>query len=156
MTTSNPSYLPTTECLACHKVVASSKISESLCLDCFLKFPAFKSSARLAMMSKQPESPQSEPQVGKPGVKDDKSKPRYDLLPFKALDGLVSVLTFGANKYAPNGWRTVPEAKERYLAALLRHLSARQQGELVDKESGLPHIYHILCNAAFLAELEEV
>jgi len=90
-----------------------------------------------------------------PGVKDDETKLRYDLLPFKAIEGLIRVLTFGAMKYTDNGWRTVPNAKARYLAALLRHVSKMAQGELLDKESGLRHIDHVLCNAAFLAELEE-
>jgi len=89
------------------------------------------------------------------GAKDDNGKPRWDLLPWKAIAGLVSVLTFGAKKYSPNGWRTVPNAKSRYTAALLRHLYCIQNGELLDKESGLRHIDHLLCNAAFLAELED-
>lgn len=93
--------------------------------------------------------------TGTTGVKDDKEKLRYDLLPWRALDGLVSVLTFGARKYFPNGWRTVPNGRDRYIAALLRHLSAIQKGEKVDKESGLRHIDHLLTNAAFLSELED-
>ncbi len=93
--------------------------------------------------------------VGKPGVKDDGGKLMYNLLPWKAIKGLVTVLTFGAKKYSPNGWRTVPEARERYTAALLRHIAARESGEVIDPESGLPHSWHILCNATFLAELED-
>lgn len=92
---------------------------------------------------------------GTPGVKDDGGKLMWNLLPWKAVEGLVRVLTFGAKKYSPNGWRTVPNAKERYLAALLRHLAAMQTGETNDPESGLRHVDHVLCNAAFLAELGE-
>jgi len=92
---------------------------------------------------------------GKGGVKDDKDKLRWDLAPWKALTGLIKVLTFGAKKYAPNGWRIVPDAKSRYEAALLRHLAARAQGEVYDQDSGLRHIDHILTNAAFLAELDD-
>ena len=90
---------------------------------------------------------------GKAGVKDDKGKLMWDLLPWKAVNGLVKVLTFGAKKYAPNGWRSVPDARQRYLAALLRHLHALNVGEKVDKESGLRHIDHVTTNACFLAEL---
>ncbi len=89
------------------------------------------------------------------GVKDDGGKLMWNLLPWKAMEGLVKVLTFGAKKYSPNGWRSVPNAKERYLAALLRHLYALNVGEVTDPESGLRHIHHVLCNAAFLAELED-
>ena len=76
-------------------------------------------------------------------------------MPWKALNGLIGILTFGAKKYSPNGWRAVPNAKERYTAALLRHLYAIQMGEKVDPESGLRHVDHMLCNAAFLSELED-
>lgn len=100
-------------------------------------------------------SSESSQGLGKSGVKDDGGKLRWDLLPWKALRGLVMILTFGAKKYSPNGWRTVPNAKERYTAALLRHLYSIQAGEKVDPETGKPHEYSLLCNAAFLAELVE-
>jgi len=89
------------------------------------------------------------------GAKDDKEKPRWDLLPWKAVAGLIKVLSFGAKKYTPNGWRTVPNAKERYTAALMRHLHAINTGSSIDPESGLRHIDHVMCNVAFLAELED-
>lgn len=92
---------------------------------------------------------------GTEGVKDDGTKAMWHLLPWKAVAGLVDVLTFGARKYAANGWRTVPNGRERYTSALLRHLHAMQMGEKVDKESGLKHVDHLLTNAAFLAELED-
>lgn len=109
----------------------------------------------------QPEKQENEktledkPNLHQPGAKDDKGKLLWNLLPWKALTGLVKVLTFGAKKYSPNGWRTVPDAENRYLAALLRHLSARAAGEKIDPESGLRHIDHVLTNATFLAELED-
>lgn len=85
------------------------------------------------------------------GRKDDGGKRRWDLAPFKAFDGVVDVITFGAKKYAPNNWRAVEH--DRYLAALLRHMSAFMQGEVIDPDSGLPHMSHIACNACFLSEL---
>jgi len=101
------------------------------------------------------EPPKESQGTGASGKKDDGGKLRYDLLPWKAVEGVVRVLTFGAKKYSPNGWRTVPNAKERYTAALLRHLVALQKGESTDPESGLKHIDHLLCNAVFLSELED-
>jgi hypothetical protein len=92
---------------------------------------------------------------GAAGLKDDKGKLLWNLLPWKAVEGMVKVLTFGAKKYSPNGWRIVPYAKERYQAALLRHLNAIAAGEILDTDSGLRHIDHVVCNAAFLAELED-
>ena len=84
------------------------------------------------------------------GLKFDAGKLRYSLIPPEATRALAEVLSFGARKYAPNSWQTVPNAPERYLDALIRHLEAHRSGELYDPESNLPHVYHLLCNAAFL------
>jgi hypothetical protein len=87
-------------------------------------------------------------------AKHDSDKPRYDLLPPVAIDLMAQVMTFGAKKYKPEGWRTVPDALQRYQAAMLRHAFAIQRGELIDAESGLPHAAHVMCCAAFIAELQ--
>lgn len=84
------------------------------------------------------------------GVKFDNNKLRWDLLPIECAEECVKVLTMGAAKYAPNNWQLVENAEERYYAALLRHLSAWRQGELVDPESGLSHLSHVMCNVVFL------
>jgi hypothetical protein len=86
-------------------------------------------------------------------AKHDSEKPRYDLLPPVAIDLMAQVMTFGAKKYHPEGWRTVPDAIQRYQAALLRHSFAMLRGEVIDSESGLPHAAHAMCCAAFIAEL---
>lgn len=87
-------------------------------------------------------------------TKHDQDKPRYDLLPPAAIEEMVKVLTFGAKKYAPDNWRTVPDAKSRYTAALLRHTFAMLRGERRDPETGLHHSAHIMCCASFIAELD--
>ena len=88
------------------------------------------------------------------GRKDDNGKNRLDLLPWESLEEIGKVLTYGAGKYAPNAWQTVPDAKERYEAALLRHFAAYKRGEQMDVESGLSHISHMGCNALFLIWFE--
>jgi len=88
-----------------------------------------------------------------PSPKHDSAKPRYDLLPPIAIDLMAQVMTFGAKKYKPEGWRTVDNAIQRYQAALLRHSFAMLRGEVLDPESGLPHAAHAMCCAAFIAEL---
>lgn len=108
--------------------------------------------------------------VGTTGVKDDSGKDRWELLPWNACTALVKVLTFGAKKYADNGWRTVLNAKDRYTAAMLRHQACIQRGELLDyypgscatcdsktclKHTGMPHSWCVLTNAAFLVEFDE-
>ena len=90
------------------------------------------------------------------GMKYDRDKARYDLLPPKAINELAKVLTFGAKKYAPNSWQNVEDGLNRYRAALLRHTFAIQKGELLDSESGLPHAAHAMCCAAFIVELEKI
>jgi hypothetical protein len=82
------------------------------------------------------------------GLKYDQGKPRWELLPIHVLDGVASVLTFGANKYADNSWQGIE--RHRYEGALRRHLSAIDRGEELDPESGLPHIDHALCNLIFM------
>lgn len=87
-----------------------------------------------------------------PGVKHDSGKPRWDLLPFSAVNELAKVLEFGARKYSPDGWRRVEGLKARYIAAGLRHVAAFATGEELDKESGLHHLAHALCCFAFVLE----
>lgn len=71
-----------------------------------------------------------------------------------AVAGIIAVLGFGFQKYGQrNGWKEVPEAPRRYKDALYRHLAAIERGELVDPESGKPHIDHVACNAVFLSQM---
>lgn len=88
------------------------------------------------------------------GAKHDQGKTRFDLLPFAAVEQVAEVLTKGAAKYSPGGWRQVTNAFPRYFAAMLRHTWARALGERTDPESGLPHLAHVACNALFLVELD--
>lgn len=91
------------------------------------------------------------------GMKYDGGKPRMDLLLSgcpNALEQVSQILTFGAQKYAAHSWQTVPQGEDRYLAALLRHLTAHGKGEVNDPESGMSHLAHAACNALFILELE--
>ena len=100
---------------------------------------------------------QAEPMMDREvGLKYDKGKPRYSLIPPILTESVAKVLTFGAEKYAPNSWQTVPNAEERYLDALMRHLEAYRGGERVDEESGLTHLSHLATNVAFLLHFEEI
>lgn len=97
--------------------------------------------------------------------KADDGKPNWFLLMSgkgcaKALAGVVRVLSFavrskdkGGKGYDEHSWREVPNAKERYQAALYRHLNKLELGETHDDESGESHWYHVATNALFLAEL---
>jgi len=89
----------------------------------------------------------------KTSKKHDLGKLRWDLLPLDAPEAIVKVLTYGAEKYGADTWQDLPNGKDRYFAALMRHLVAWRRGEAHDAESGLPHIDHVLCNAAFLKQI---
>ena len=83
----------------------------------------------------------------------DRGKLRLTLVPPRANIAMAHVREYGTNKYKdPENWRRV-EA-ERYRDALYRHWIAYLMGETHDKESGLPHMWHVLTNAAFLVDLE--
>ncbi len=91
------------------------------------------------------------------GRKDDQQKKRWSLVQFKALDQYVDILELGAKKYGDHNWKLVmekPDGKDRYFNALMRHVLAWKQGEKIDPESGLNHLAHVICNAAFLLETE--
>lgn len=85
-------------------------------------------------------------------MKDTKGKARWDLLPWDLVEQTVDVLTFGADKYAPEAWRQ--EKSEDYFAALMRHIVAYRKGEIIDLESGKTHLAHAMCNLIFIHELE--
>ncbi len=67
------------------------------------------------------------------------------------IKGVVAVLTYGAQKYKRDSWQHVPNARERYMDAADRHLNSLALGQDRDYESGLPHIFHAICNLMFVA-----
>lgn len=87
-------------------------------------------------------------------MKNDDGKPRYDLLPPKALGLLVDCLTYGAKKYDDYNWRKDGGIDpNRLFAATQRHLWAWKEGEVLDKESGLPHLAHAATNLLMMLDL---
>ena len=84
------------------------------------------------------------------GMKFDAGKPRWTLLPWRQVEQIVEILTFGAIKYADNNWQKVENSKTRYFDALQRHLIAWFEGEKTDPESGKSHLAHAGCNLLFL------
>lgn len=85
------------------------------------------------------------------GLKYDKDKIRMELVPLSVVESIAKVLTYRAKKYTDNSWKELSDFWNRYKGALLRHLAAIDKGELIDEESGLPHIDQVLCNAVFLS-----
>lgn len=69
----------------------------------------------------------------------------------RALTEVAKVSAAGAQKYAWNGWRTLPDGFARYSDALGRHLLAECDGAL-DADTGCLHAAQVAWNA--LARLE--
>ena len=90
-------------------------------------------------------------------VKADDGKPKLTLVPRQIIFDIAKIREYGNNKYpegGPDNWKTV--SKERYRDALFRHFMAYLDDPTgVDSESGLPHLWHLACNVAFLCEMEE-
>lgn len=72
----------------------------------------------------------------------------------KSIVAIAKVREFGTVKYGnPNNWKNV--GLDRYHEALLRHaLGMWSDPYAIDPESGLPHLYHLMCNGNFLCAME--
>ncbi len=94
-----------------------------------------------------------DPNAGK-ALKFDQDKLPLNLLSTEALNQISAVLKFGAQKYAAHNWRK-GFAWSRPLAAAMRHITAFNNGEDKDPESGLSHLAHAGCCIMFLLEFEK-
>lgn len=89
--------------------------------------------------------------VNSQSAKADNGKPRPTLVPPSLIRAVTAIREYGTAKYNdPENWRKVEP--QRYQDALYRHWLAYLEGEVNDPESGLPHIWHVACNVAFLIE----
>lgn len=89
-------------------------------------------------------------------IKADFGKPRLTLVPAAVIRAIARIREYGVKKYGEKeSWKQV--APERYRDAMFRHLLAYIEDPYgVDEESGLPHLWHLACNVAFLCELDDV
>lgn len=87
-------------------------------------------------------------------AKADGGKPRPTLVPPSLMEAATAVREYGCSKYHdPDNWKRVEP--QRYRDAAYRHwLEYLKDPHSVDGESGLPHLWHLACNVAFLIELE--
>lgn len=76
-------------------------------------------------------------------------------MPRKMIWAVAAIREYGTEKYKdPDNWRRVEI--ERYRDAAFRHyLAYLDDPSGVDAESGLPHLWHLACNVAFLCEMED-
>ena len=86
-------------------------------------------------------------------AKADAGKHRPTLVPSSLVRAVTAIREYGCQKYHdPENWRKVEP--QRYKDAAYRHWLAYLDGEKNDEESGLPHLWHLACNIAFLIEIE--
>jgi len=68
------------------------------------------------------------------------------------------ILEHGAEKYGRESWKTIPDAKQRYFAAYMRHMVNDKDQPLpnghIDPDSGYLSVYHALTNCIFLLWFE--
>lgn len=83
------------------------------------------------------------------GLKYDSDKAPLHLIPAEALIGMAKGFGYGAKKYAAHNFKKGIEYS-RLTDSLRRHTLSFLMGEDIDPESGLPHTWHILCNAAMI------
>lgn len=89
--------------------------------------------------------------------KADAGKARLTLVPRRILWAIAACRQYGVEVKYPetgvDGWRHI--GKERLQDAMYRHLVRYlDDPDGVDDESGLPHLWHLATNVAFLCELE--
>ena len=90
-------------------------------------------------------------------AKADAGKLQLSLVPGNLIRACAVVRMYGNKKYpegGPDNWKTVEP--QRYRDAAYRHwLAYIDDHNSVDPESGIPHLWHCICNLAFLAQMEE-
>lgn len=84
------------------------------------------------------------------GAKYDEGKPRPSLVPVEGIEAIMQTRMYGLQKYgAAEDWRSVDRI--RWQESLLRHVLHMWDNPLhIDEESGLPSLWHVITNAAFL------
>lgn len=85
-------------------------------------------------------------------IKQDAGKLPMHLTSKRLNEAYVRVRQYGLKKYPEDSWKKV--APRRYLDAMIRHIMEMLDNPYsTDEESGLLHLEHVICNAAFILEL---
>lgn len=84
--------------------------------------------------------------------KDGKAPLEY--LPMAVMDDWARVHKHGADKYGIRNWRKDAILMSTYKGAILRHLRDWSDGEDLDPDSGINHLYHIMACCAVLLDAQ--
>jgi hypothetical protein len=89
-------------------------------------------------------------------VKADIGKPCLTLVPSDIIYAVAAIREYGVKKYGEQAMNWDQVEVVRYRDAAYRHwLKYLDNPAGVDDESGLPHLWHLACNIAFLCRLEK-
>lgn len=87
--------------------------------------------------------------------KDGVIKPLMSEINYHLLLDVGLVLEQGRIKYGHSNWKSAKQEELfHYESALMRHAAKRHTEGRIDKDSGLPHLAHLVCNAMFLDYFE--
>lgn len=88
-------------------------------------------------------------------IKADYGKAKLSLVPRRIIWNIAAIREYGVTKYgSAENWKAVDA--QRYRDAAYRHfMQYLDNPNGKDLESGLPHLWHLACNVAFLCEMEE-
>ena len=87
------------------------------------------------------------------GMRFNSNKAELHQVPTSAILAISKVLMYGAQKYEKGNFRRGMKWTTPYDCAQ-RHMMLWLDGEELDAESGLPHLYHAIANVAMLIEFE--
>ena len=90
-------------------------------------------------------------------TKHDSGKLQWSRFCWAAAAKVMRVMHYGADKYGWDNWRKAetPKDRRRYLDAAYRHMIDYADGEVLDLESGNPHLWHAACSLMFYLEYDE-
>jgi hypothetical protein len=97
-----------------------------------------------------PETKQINPVPFSTGVKFDKGKTRFSLLPMEIIEALAVLFTRGAEKYEAHNWKKM-EDTSRYYDAMMRHMINMNNEDPYDRQTGVHHAVAFAWNALCLA-----
>lgn len=88
------------------------------------------------------------------GVKMDAGKLRWSLLPWDAVEEVVRVLMFGAQKYADRNWEQGMDYGRLFDADMRHRIGWWQKGENAAEDSKIHQLAHAACDTLFLLAYE--
>lgn len=87
-------------------------------------------------------------------AKHDNGKPDWSMLDLSLVEEIVKVFDMGAVKHGRDSWKKEENAVDRNFAALMRHITDYQYGQIIDKESGLSNMAHAAWRCLALMHFE--